>query len=46
MDIPDLKLQLLENDMTYIGAIINGYFEVNSKSIAKFERIVVLAQGI
>ena len=46
LDIFNLKHQLLENDMTYIGAIIDDNFTINSKDVAKFEKIVVLAQGI
>lgn len=42
----DLKLTLLENDMIYIGAVVNDGFVVNYKDIKNSERIIVLTQGI
>lgn len=42
----NLKLNLLENNMIYIGAIVNDKFIVNYKDIESSERIIVLTQGL
>ncbi|MAD42364.1 MAG: hypothetical protein CL623_08230 [Arcobacter sp.] len=46
LEYVNLKLNLLENNMIYIGAIVNDKFMVNNKNVRNNERIIVLTQGI
>lgn len=46
MGYQDIKINLLQNDMIYIGAIKNDEFLVNYKYINEVEKIVVLTEGI
>lgn len=46
MGYSELKLTLLENDMLYIGAIVDGEFVVNHKDVNNSERLIILTQGI
>ncbi|WP_230659830.1 ion transporter [Psychrobacter sp. I-STPA10] len=46
LDIFNLKSILLENDMIYIGAIVDNNFYINDNRVNKFHSIVVLTEGI
>lgn len=45
MTILNVKFQLLENGMSYVGAIVNDKFTISNKNVASFEKIVVLGRG-
>jgi hypothetical protein len=42
----ELKIILLENDMIYIGVIIDNRFIANYKNVSNSQKIVVLTEGI
>lgn len=46
LEYNELKINLIENNMIYIGAIQNEEFIIDCKKLNSIEKIVVLAEGI